>query len=296
MLLERGNRQAVDIYSRSEDLHPSWDDHQLESKLYLAPQKIPVFFSLVCMAKQLMRKKVKGLTVSWGTSHMASPASQGRWLSHSALYRCDFTSGSVCRSVWHSLRRTAKGVQRKANKMCKVSRERIMRIIWFVHLEEEKKAEGWIYSSYDLLLGGQQSRRCWAPLWWSGIEHKEMEWSYISESSNWTLGKGFPLRGWLVSWTGFSGMWSWHQICQSSRNTWMMLLVIWLNFRSSCQKKGVGHNDPCVSFLPWNVLILWLDFQQFWILIFLGNKSYFLFHLDEQVQFPTTRQMDNLFW
>lgn len=196
---------------------------------------------------------------------MASPASRGRWFSHSALYWCGFTSGSVCCSVWHSVRRTAKCVQRRANKkkMCKVSRERIMRISWFDHLEEEN-AEGLIYHSLWLAVRRAEEQEVLSSSLVIRNRTQENGMKQISESSNWTLAKGFPLRGRLVSWTGFSGKWSWHQIYQSSRNTWMMLLVTWLNFRSSCQKKGVGHNDPFVSFLPWNVLWFYgLTFNNF---------------------------------
>lgn len=132
-------------------MHASWEDHWLETKLYLAPQKIPVISPLVCMAKQLMRKKAKGLIVSWGASHMALPASRERWLSHSLLYWHGFASSSVCTSVWHNVRRTAKCVQRRANKVWKVSRAKLMRINLFVHLGEEK-AEEWTYHSLRLTI------------------------------------------------------------------------------------------------------------------------------------------------
>lgn len=48
------------------------------------------------------------------------------------------------------------------------------------------------------------------------------------------------LRGWLVTGTSSPGKWSQHQACQTSKNIWMLLLVIRFSFIQSCKEKGVG--------------------------------------------------------
>lgn len=63
-------------------------------------------------------------------------------------------------------------------------------------------------------------------------------------SSDGTAGKGSSLRRWMVTGTGSQGKWSRHQTCQSSRSVWMMLSVIWVSFRQSCEEQGAGlHPD-----------------------------------------------------
>lgn len=73
--------------------------------------------------------------------------------------------------------------------------------------------------------------------------------------------KSSSLRRYSVTGIGSPGMWSWHQVCQSSRSIQTMFLAIWFSFSSTVRtglevQLMVRLNDPYAS-LPTGE-ILWL--------------------------------------
>lgn len=75
----------------------------------------------------------------------------------------------------------------------------------------------------------EEAERLVSSLWWSVTGHEEMEWSCTKGSSDWSLRKGFPLRGWMITGKVSLGMWIWQQACQSSRSIWLVPLGIWFS-------------------------------------------------------------------
>ena len=105
-------------------------------------------------------------------------------------------------------------------------RARLMRNSWGHSFCSVWSREGWgVPSSQATTSSSRVAEEVLISLQWPTIAHEEMEWSCI-RSSDWTLGKGTSLRGWLVTAAGSPGKWSQHQACQSSRSMELDLMIL----------------------------------------------------------------------
>lgn len=89
----------------------------------------------------------------------------------------------------------------------------VAEVAWFVQLGEEK-AEGAHMQSTT----SAEGKVLPSSVWWPVTGHREVEWSCIRGTPDWTLGKSSWLREWSVTGTAFPGKWPQHQVSEFQKH------------------------------------------------------------------------------